>query len=159
MSANLALVEQALDRYLARRKSDPDGLTAARLARLVGVRRGQMSEALQEYRRAQAKGTYALRYTIGCEGYGTAALWFIMSWPGADTPGLEARRMEHAVYIAQDTMDRLVRDYARETEPALQGTVLDQVVEIAADGLVQHVRVAVQGAVKVIRATMTTTTP
>lgn len=150
MNAFLPVVDRALDRYLARRKTEPDGLPAARLATLAGVSREFMSTALQMYRREQSR--HGTRYTIACEGYGTGAKWFITSRPGMDSAGLEARRASHTRYIARDALRRLLRDRGCEVRPSLRGTPQDDWLEIASQSIAGHMEVAVQAAEQMIEA-------
>jgi plasmid maintenance system antidote protein VapI len=159
VSSFVDVVELALDRYVSemgKRGVDPNGIRVQTLAQLAGVPRKQMSVMLQEYRYRQ--GALAekdppqhSRYVVGCEGYGRAARWSIMAKPKTDPVVVQNNRMDHAIYVAQDAVNRLVRDYTAEVYPGMRKKEIDEVVEIATRGLVEHVKVDVNTAVQFIR--------
>lgn len=155
MSTFVDVVELALDRYVSemgKRGVDPNGIRVQTLATLAGVPRKRMSIMLQEYRSRQKDlpDGQRSRYVIGCEGYGRAARWSIMAKPKTDPVVVANNRMDHAIYVAQDALARLVRDYAAEVYPGLRKKETDEVIEIATRGLVEHVQVDVNTAVQLI---------
>lgn len=151
---SIRLVDKAIDAYIAKmgtRGIDPEGFFARTLASFAKVERGEMSLALQYYRyRQRTHGD--TRFIIACEGYGPGARWRIQAKPSSDPKVVRQNRKDHAIYLAQDNQTKLVRDYASEVYPALQGAQLDQVIEIAVKGLVRNVETAVDTAVALIEA-------
>ena len=152
-----SLVDRALDEYVHRmgtRGVEPDGVRVGTLAALVGVDTRKMSAKLQEYRVRQSKTK--TRYVIGCQGYGNPETspnpprWKILAKPTSDPQVVRKARQDHAVYLANDNLRKTVGDYTCEVFPALQGAARDHVIEIATHGLLQHLEVDVQTAVRLI---------
>lgn len=112
----------ALDRYVtdqAQLGLDLSGMKARELAGNVGIPRGEMSLALQEYRIAQEH--HATRYTVACEGYGRAALWHITSKPGDDPVEAQEARVRATKQSLRDGANRQMKDFACEILPAISG--------------------------------------
>lgn len=153
------IVDRALDAYLAemgRKSIDPEGVRVSSLAALVGVPTSAMSHHLQQYLRRQAKGV--TRYVIGCEGYGNPKTssnpprWKIMAKPNSDPKVVQRARLAHAKYLAHDNLTKTVRDYTRETFPGLGGTDLDRTIETVVQGMLQHLKVDVDTAVRLLNS-------
>jgi len=152
-----SLVDRALDEYvgkMGRRGVDADGVRVGTLAALAGVTVRRMSGLLQEYRTRQGKTK--TRYVIGCEGYGNPETsanpprWKILAKPTSDPKVVQKAREDHATYLANDGLAKVVKDYACEVFPALQGAERDHVIEVATSGLLQHLEVDVKTAVRLI---------
>jgi len=153
MKDAINVVDKALDKYVRQMRTtksiDPTGVQAKTLAAYAGVTGAEMSIALQQYRYAQ-QVPGSTKYVIGSESYGRAARWTIQSKPGSDPIKVQKARAKHAKYVARDNLTKLVRDYAMETHPGLQGTQLDQIIELSVAGLEAQVTVVVDTAVALI---------
>lgn len=142
----IRVVDTALDHYIrqmgrrGRGISSPRGVRCATLASgLHGVTSEDMSMYLSEYR-----VTPNTKYQIGCEGYGTAARWVILSRPGSDPKDVQRARADHTKYVARDALTRLMRDRLLEVDPATMHTVVDDQIEHQFDLMVQALELSIQ---------------
>lgn len=122
--SRIGMVDAALDAYVAHfrtaRHIDPTGFKSATLVALAGCTSGQMSGALQYYRRRQGT-TGATRYVIAAQEYGVAARWRILAKPGDDPAVVAAARLSQARWACEDMAARFVSDRVNEISPALAG--------------------------------------
>lgn len=148
----VATVERGLDRLVTlstKRGVDVRAFNREIVARLAGVAPDDMSNLLQLYRSAQPIGGVT-KYVIAAEGYGRAARWKILAKPGSDPKSVQQARLDHAAYLAKDSIERTVRDYVTEVEPALTSKQRDQVIAAAQASLLGHLRVDVDTAINML---------
>jgi len=127
------LVDDACDQYVAAmagRGFNPTGVRAETLAHYAGVTTGYMSTCLQVHRTAQ-KVAGMTKYVLVCEEYGPRARWRIMSKPGTDPATIQQSRRQHARYVVEDNVRKLMRDQMLEVYPGLHNTQIDTLIDSA----------------------------
>jgi hypothetical protein len=147
MSASISAVDLALDKYIQQSRArgiDPTGVFLGTLSAFARVTNSWMSQALQDYRKAQSAGP--TRYVIACEGYGISARWRILAKPGNDPSVIREARRIHGLYIVRDAVQRYVRDRVTELQSSLTQSQQDREIEFCVNliegqftALLQHV--------------------
>ncbi len=127
------IIDGALDRYVGLMEREyghaPYGFRCRTLAHLAGIKPQQMSTWLGMYRERQ--GHQATRYVIACSRYGRAAEWAILAKPGDDPAVVQEARRSAAIWVAQDTAARMVKDLVHEIRPGLRDTDQDRLIAAA----------------------------